>query len=56
MNELIVNCIVISLSVSLSNLVVQYIIEVWIRKTNYVTLAEFHAKMEMLELRAAANF
>jgi hypothetical protein len=56
MNDLIINCIVISLSISLSNLVVQYIIEVWIRKTTYVTLAEFNAKMALLDLRVASNF
>jgi len=56
MNEFILNCIVISLSISLSNLLVQYIIEVRIRKTTYVTLAEFNAKMAELDLRAATNF
>ncbi len=49
MNDLILNCIVISLSISVSNLVVQYIIEVHIRKQNFVTLAEYNTKMIMID-------
>jgi hypothetical protein len=49
MNELILNCIVISLSISVSNLVVQYIIEVYIRKPTFVTLDEYHTKMAMID-------
>ena len=54
MNDLIINCIVISLSISLSNLVVQYIIEVYIRKTTYVTMAEFELQMKLLKTTVAA--
>ena len=49
MNELILNCLVISISISVSNLVAQYIIEIYIRKTTYVTLAEYNLKMAQLE-------
>jgi hypothetical protein len=51
MNEFIINCITISLSISLSNLLVQYIIEVYIRKSTFVTLAEYNAKMTMIDMK-----
>jgi len=49
MNEIILNCLTISLSISLSNLCVQYIIEVYIRKPTFVTLAEYNIKMRLIE-------
>jgi len=49
MSEFILNCIVISISISLSNIVSQYIIEVYIRKQTYVTLSEYHEKMKFIE-------
>ncbi len=49
MNDLILNCLTISLSISVSNLVVQYIIEMYIRKPSFVTLAEYNTKMAMIE-------
>lgn len=51
MNEVILNCLAISLSISVSNLIVQYIIEIYIRKNTYVTLAEYNLKMTYLESR-----
>lgn len=51
MNEFIINCITISISISLSNLLVQYIIEIYIRKPTFVTLAEYNAKMAMIDLK-----
>lgn len=49
MKELLLNCIVISMSISLSNIVSQYIIEVYIRRPTFVTLTEYHEKMKSLE-------
>ena len=49
MNEIILNCLAISLSISVSNLIVQYVIEIYIRKNTYVTLAEYNLKMTHLE-------
>jgi hypothetical protein len=49
MKELLLNCIVISMSISLSNIVSQYIIEVYIRRPTFVTLEEYHEKMKSLE-------
>jgi|LauGreDrversion4_2_1035121.scaffolds.fasta_scaffold01700_20 hypothetical protein len=49
MNDIILNCLVISFSISISNLVAQYIIERYIRKTTYVTLSEHHLTLKQLE-------
>ena len=49
MNDFILNGLVISFSISISNLVVQYIIERYIRKTTYVTLSEHHLTLKHLE-------
>jgi hypothetical protein len=49
MNEIILNCLTISLSISMSNLIVQYIIEVYIRKSTFVTLAEYNTKIAVIE-------
>jgi len=49
MNLFIVNCLVISVSISVSNVISQYIIETYIRKPTFVTLAEYHAKMKMID-------
>lgn len=51
MNDFILNCVVISISISLSNIVSQYIIEVYIRKQTYVTLSEYHEKMKMMNVQ-----
>ena len=49
MNDIILNCMIISFSISVSNLVAQYIIEVYIRKPTFVTLAEYNAKMKIID-------
>lgn len=51
MNEFILNCIIISASISISNILSQYIIEVYIRRPTFVTLAEYHEKMKWVDVK-----
>lgn len=47
----IVNCIIISMSVSVSNIVSNYIIETYIKRHVYVTMVEFREKINVLEAK-----
>ena len=55
MNSFILNCIIISASISVSNIISQYIIEVYIRRHTFVTLAEYHEKMNMIDVKLSNN-
>lgn len=55
MNEFILNCIIISASISISNILSQYIIEVYIRRPTFVTLAEYHEKMNTIDVKLGNN-
>lgn len=55
MNSFILNCIIISASISVSNIISQYIIEVYIRRPTFVTLAEYHEKMNMIDVKLSNN-
>jgi len=56
MNEFILNCIIISASISISNILSQYIIEVYIRRPTFVTLAEYHEKMKWVDVKLMENY
>jgi hypothetical protein len=49
MNDFILNCIIISLAISTSNIISQYIIEVYIRRPTFVTLVEYNEKMKSID-------
>lgn len=51
MNDFILNCIIISTSISVSNIISQYIIEVYIRRHTFVTLSEYHEKMKRVDVK-----
>jgi hypothetical protein len=56
MNEFILNCIILSASISISNILSQYIIEVYIRRPTFVTLAEYHEKMKWVDVKLMENY
>lgn len=56
MNEFILNCIIISASISVSNILSQYIIEVYIRRPTFVTLTEYHEKMKWIDVKLMENY
>jgi hypothetical protein len=56
MNDFLLNCIIISTSISVSNIISQYIIEVYIRRPTFVTMAEYHEKMKWIDLKLMETY
>ena len=47
--DFILNCMIISVSISVSNIISHYIIETYIRKHRFVTMDEFNEKIKSIE-------